>query len=750
MSARSSDRSRATTSDARPSGLFVANNTGREHLAFSDQEISDDIIATIPKLHAAVRRDTLGKKWKPKQRKDGVEFFEMSALGAAEEPNDDLDVVHAVVAKTELKCHLNEVLNVLLNLESDEYEATMKALSGSKFKRGDVLFQQKCVFTPSPDACDATKAGKEAVTQQQQQGMIAVKMATLQPKMNLSLKSRHKRTQKLCFSTFTHQYPTKDRAVHIMKTLPKHVHDQIVPSEDRSSLRREIDHLNVGFDIQSTHRVGGSINQTTRVFAYGYASATSPSSFGKLTAKQLSISAQDIARRREAIMNPEARNVLSLLTESLTQFERVIRRRRFGFQSFIYFPKEYEDPNLLKSCSICCKTFSFFRRDFFCQLCGHMVCNDCSQLYEVEARIGEVRKNRACLQCVLRVDSCKFDDEELLPALGELVVTEMDDEEWFNDDLFHLGDLKYDHDQDDDTLSITSDSSELDEITDQLYSQDPATRSNALETLSRIISPAAKQEYKFQDPKAAKLAEHKKKPKTHTEKVMQDVEKHLSQSLRVVKDQYLTGDSSTALVVSDRERDYKYEYDSTKTVNAHHPLPPMPSHEKETKRLELIKESGVLTESYDTSALDLIAQVAAKRMNCPIGFVSVVDEEAFHAIGKYQLPEVAYTCPRNENMCIHTVYAEKPLIVKNPQRDMRFAQLSTVQDLGVKFYAGFPVRAPDGSVVASLCAADSVAHNNISAKDYATMEALAQLASELVVPATKFVNSNGLNKAITA
>ncbi|GAB9469334.1 unnamed protein product [Globisporangium polare] len=709
-----------------PSGLFVANHMGGEQLVFSDQEICDDLIAAIPKLHAAVQRDTFGRRWKQKPRKEGVEFYEMSATGASEDPEDDLDIVHAVVAKTELKCHLNEVLNVLINLESDEYEATMKALNGNKFKRGDVLFQQKCMFSPGSRA---SKQGGEA-DQPPQQGLIAVKMATLRPKHTISLKTKHKRTQKLCFSTCTHQYPSKNRAVHIMKTIPKSVHDQIVAVEDRSALRRELDHLAVGFDIQSTHRSGGSINQTTRVFAYGYTSATPPASFGKLTSKHLSsMDSTDIARRREAIMNPEAKYVLNLLTESLVQFERVIRRRRFGFQSFIYFPKEYEDPNLLKACSICHKGFSFFRRDFFCQLCGHMCCNDCSQLYEVEARVGEVRKNRACLQCVFRVDSCTFDDEELLPALGPLIV-DIDDDEWLNDDLFHL-DINYD--DDDDTLSIGSDSSDLDDLTDQLHSENPTQRSFALETLSRLISPTAKQEYKFVDPSAAKKAEKKQKKakkKNRKAAAMQEVENHLSQSLRVMKDRFKAED----FVVSDRERDYKYEFDSSQTANAHHPLPPMPSQDKEQRRLQYIEESGVLDASYDASALDLIAQVAAKRLNCPIGFVSVVDKDNFHAIGTYQLPEVAFTCPRNENMCIHTVYAEKPLIVKNPQRDMRFAQLSTVQDLGVKFYAGFPVHAPDGSVVASLCTADSEPHNNLTAKEYATMEALAKLASELVVP----------------
>uniref|UniRef100_A0AAV1T8E1 FYVE-type domain-containing protein n=1 Tax=Peronospora matthiolae TaxID=2874970 RepID=A0AAV1T8E1_9STRA len=122
------------------------------------------------------------------------------------------------------------------------------------------------------------------------------------------------------------------------------------------------------------------------------------------------------------LLNSEARGVMRILTESLEQFDRVIRRRRFGFQSFIYFPKVNADALFERCCLVCNKSFSLFRREFDCQLCGHMVCNDCSEQYDVEVRIGEIRKTRCCRLCVVRVDACKYDDEDLLPALGPIIV----------------------------------------------------------------------------------------------------------------------------------------------------------------------------------------------------------------------------------------------------------------------------------------------------------------------------------------
>ena len=128
-----------------------------------------------------------------------------------------------------------------------------------------------------------------------------------------------------------------------------------------------------------------------------------------------------LTRRRAMFINSEARGVMRMLTESLEQFDRVIRRRRFGFQSFIYFPQVNVDPLFERCCLICNKSFSLFRREFYCQLCGHMVCNDCSEQCDVAVRIGEIQKNRCCRLCVVRVDACKFDDEDLLPALGPLL-----------------------------------------------------------------------------------------------------------------------------------------------------------------------------------------------------------------------------------------------------------------------------------------------------------------------------------------
>ncbi|KAI9921359.1 hypothetical protein PsorP6_000458 [Peronosclerospora sorghi] len=56
-----------------------------------------------------------------------------------------------------------------------------------------------------------------------------------------------------------------------------------------------------------------------------------------------------------------------------------------------------------------------------------------------------------------------------------------------------------------------------------------------------------------------------------------------------------------------------------------------------------------------------------------------------------------------------------------------------VSQTGLRFYAWFPIRAPDSAVVATICAADYKPHKHISAKQYAEIEALAELASTLIL-----------------
>ncbi|KAI9910188.1 hypothetical protein PsorP6_010532 [Peronosclerospora sorghi] len=697
-----------------------------------EHELHQDIVATRAKLEAAVRHDAKGVGWKHSRGKHGVQLAEMKPQYASNEFDDDTDLMHAVTAKTELRCHLNEALSVLLHQESNGYDSTMKALCGNQFIKGKVIFYQ---------GSEAHEAGAdhEPNDETPKQVAISVTSATMRPSTSLKLRfqSRH-RLQQLVFSTYTYQDADKKHAVHLMKTVPRNLHKQpLLRKTPNSLLGSEMDHIGIGFDLRYVPHPGGSSRQCTQIFAHAYASDIPAQSFSNAISKEPEREKQgtpsvDIRRHRATLMNPETRDIMRTMTATLSQFERVIRRRRFGFQAFIDLSKAQANLLLEKNCVICNKMFYFFRQYLFCQLCGHMVCGDCSDLYDVEARIGVIRQDRCCKQCVVRVDACKFDDEDLLPALGPIIV-DTPSEEWTTPPTATLSPATRPAKQ------REPPEVDDDDMTKQLCSEDAATRSRALEILDTLLdcspqfTPSVSSSARANSVGRGEIKSHEKskrpsKKLTQVEHVFAGIESHLNETLSKAQRKV----SVNTCDMSDRTLDYKLRFDASKVAHKDIPLAPIPEATKDARRVELIKSSGVLEEEYDRSALNLIAQVAAKRLGCPIGVVTMIDDEHLYAIADYNLPIKIWTLPRNEVICMHSVYAEKPLVIKNPQRDMRYSKMPCIEALGVKFYAGFPLRAPSGEIIGNLCTLDTVAHNNISTKDYSTMEALAKLASDLM------------------
>ncbi|GMF26295.1 unnamed protein product [Phytophthora lilii] len=544
-------------------GLIIGSpDTTHQKLVLSDQEIYNDVIATMPKLNAAVRNNAKGGRWKHYTGKGGVHLAEMKPYHTSENAGNDPDILHSVAAKTELRCHLNEALSVLLHQNSNVYDSTMKSLCGKQFKRGDVLFDQQVAF-------DAGSQTKFQVSTEKEDDLAR----------RHDLISSHicNNASQCGLAATATVSPQSNPAAPVFNVYPS-----------CSPLKREIDHIGIGFDLQFTPSSGGSHRQHTQIFAHAYASDKLPSAFSN--------------------KEPETDNASG----------------RPGTAS-----------------------------------------RDCNE------------------------PGGAFDDEDLLSALGPIIV-ETPSDAWIPDDSSILSSSS---DENGDATVKPEDEN----LTEQLCSEDPETRSRALEILSTLVGA----------PKASPASSTSSKA---------------TNEARTTK-------SSTKQI--------QYQFDASKVSNEDVPLAPMPEAQKDARRVEFVQSSGALQSDYDRSALDLIAQVAAKRLGCPIGVVSMIDDKHFHAVGNYNLPAEAQLLPRNEVPCMHSVYAKKPLVIKNPQRDMRFSKMPCVDDLGVKFYAGFPLHAPTGEVVGNLCALDGVSHNNISTKDYATMQTLAKLASDLLAPASR-------------
>ncbi|RKH60210.1 GAF domain-containing sensor histidine kinase [Corallococcus aberystwythensis] len=132
-------------------------------------------------------------------------------------------------------------------------------------------------------------------------------------------------------------------------------------------------------------------------------------------------------------------------------------------------------------------------------------------------------------------------------------------------------------------------------------------------------------------------------------------------------------------------------------------LPP-PTPADEPRRLQALRSLCLL----DTPAherFDRIVRAASHLFRVPIALVSLIDENRQWFKARQGLD--ATETPRDVSFCGHAILSPTTFVVPDALKDPRFHDNPLV--LGapfVRFYAGHPLRAPDGSRVGTLCLID--------------------------------------------
>ncbi len=123
----------------------------------------------------------------------------------------------------------------------------------------------------------------------------------------------------------------------------------------------------------------------------------------------------------------------------------------------------------------------------------------------------------------------------------------------------------------------------------------------------------------------------------------------------------------------------------------------------ETQRLQALQDLDML----DTPAearFDRLTRLGCRLLRTPFAMVSLIDE---HRQWFKSAQGHLYTqSPRAVAFCNETIQREQPLIVPDASADSRFFELPSVQQ-GIRFYAGIPLHAPDGSPIGTFCVLDS-------------------------------------------
>jgi predicted PurR-regulated permease PerM/GAF domain-containing protein len=133
---------------------------------------------------------------------------------------------------------------------------------------------------------------------------------------------------------------------------------------------------------------------------------------------------------------------------------------------------------------------------------------------------------------------------------------------------------------------------------------------------------------------------------------------------------------------------------------------PTPPNEQE----RLMELSGLnLLDTPKEANFDHVTERLTKLFKVPIALITLIDKNRQWFKSQTGLPadlaEARFTS-RDISLCGHVVAKDEVLIVRDLARDPRFANNPFVKERGLRFYAGVPLRGPNGLPIGSLCILD--------------------------------------------
>ena len=154
---------------------------------------------------------------------------------------------------------------------------------------------------------------------------------------------------------------------------------------------------------------------------------------------------------------------------------------------------------------------------------------------------------------------------------------------------------------------------------------------------------------------------------------------------------------------------------------------PLPT--DETRRLQAVLKLQLLDTPPDPR-FDRVTRVAARLFGLPIAAVTLLDGERQFLKSRVGV-DISET-PRRISFCSHAILQNDVMIVEDASTDPRFAGNPMVTEAPhVRFYAGHPICAPDGSKLGTLCVIGP-APRQFSADEQALLRDLASMVTDEV------------------
>jgi diguanylate cyclase (GGDEF)-like protein len=124
----------------------------------------------------------------------------------------------------------------------------------------------------------------------------------------------------------------------------------------------------------------------------------------------------------------------------------------------------------------------------------------------------------------------------------------------------------------------------------------------------------------------------------------------------------------------------------------------------ETQRLRTLQSLRVLDTPSDQH-FDQITRLAQRLLDVPMALVSLVDSHRQWFKSRQGLD--ATETPRDVSFCGHTILGDEVMVIEDALLDERFHDNPLVAgEPKIRFYAGYPLRAPNGHKLGTLCVID--------------------------------------------
>uniref|UniRef100_K3W8F1 FYVE-type domain-containing protein n=1 Tax=Globisporangium ultimum (strain ATCC 200006 / CBS 805.95 / DAOM BR144) TaxID=431595 RepID=K3W8F1_GLOUD len=412
---------------------------------------------------------------------------------------------------------------------------------------------------------------------------------------------------------------------------------------------------------------------------------------------------------------------LMQMARATTRLPMIVRRRRLEVISMNENTKAFTLSNPL--CICCTTTLHFLKQKRRCHSCGYFVCEKCSIEQEVEAA-GDQRQQpqslvyvaRVCQPCIRRLDDAIYERisaEPLLPpppppraptsSMAEML-----------DHIFHTG-------------PETKRQAVMSVINNLLEDEERNSPKKAASPTKSAVTDD--ESFTLTDPKSEKDC-------------LRALQTHLSDNhlqAKQLDDSSIKGDVETCDSTSSGGRNsylvpyqpYAAETWPRRKDSRHSVLPLVAgSHTKSEAHRSKIVRKHRLTEPEDVSELEIICSIACRELKCAVAMVTVAESDMMHVVATNSEIYRNVVVPREESFCAYTILNDTPLVVAQPETDPRFRHFAMVQR-GLRFYAGFPLQALDGTIVGTLCCGDS-APRELSQLQMDAMVNLATTASKVM------------------